>query len=167
VAEISAWMDWCHAAYSIKDAEAWVATRDDAWSAATEYSFAIEDPSGRFLGGCGLNRIDAVNQTANIGYWVRTSAAGRGVATEAVGQLVCFALGEPTFHRLEILAAVGNRASQRVAEKLGAAREGVLRERLRVRGERQDAVLFSILSTDLGVRSRRQQPATGSAQTSP
>jgi len=55
-----------------------------------------------------------------------------------------------TFHhtdivRLEIVVATGNVASQRVAERAGAQREGMLRRRLFVRGEFQDAVMFSMV----------------------
>jgi len=46
------------------------------------------------------------------------------------------------------LAATGNHASQRVAEKAGAVREGVLRKRLLVKGQTQDAVLYSLVAED-------------------
>jgi len=51
-------------------------------------------------------------------------------------------------NRLEILIAVDNRASQRVAEKVGAVREGVLRNRLVVRDKVHDAVMFSLIPSD-------------------
>jgi len=51
--------------------------------------------------------------------------------------------------RIEIIAAVDNLASQRVAEKAGAVREGLARKRLLVRGEPQDAFVFSLLPEDL------------------
>ena len=60
-----------------------------------------------------------------------------------------FGFEELGLHRIEIVAAVENIASQRVAEKAGAVREGVLRKRLLIRGESQDAVLFSLLPEDL------------------
>jgi len=47
--------------------------------------------------------------------------------------------------RLEILIAVGNIASQRVAEKAGAVREGTLRKRLLLHDEPHDAVMFSLI----------------------
>ena len=65
-------------------------------------------------------------QFANLGYWVRSSRAGRGVATTATLLTARFGLQTLALQRIEILAAVGNRASQRVAEKAGAKKEGVL-----------------------------------------
>lgn len=47
--------------------------------------------------------------------------------------------------RLEIVVAVGNATSQRVAEKAGALREGVLRARLRIHGAFHDAVMYSLV----------------------
>ena len=86
---------------------------------------------------------------ANLGYWVRTNSVGRGVATSATRLAARFGFEELGLHRIEIVAAVENIASQRVAEKAGALREGLLRKRLLIRGESQDAVLFSLLPEDL------------------
>jgi RimJ/RimL family protein N-acetyltransferase len=94
-----------------------------------------------------------VHQFGNLGYWVRTSAAGRGVASKASRLVARFGFEELGLHRIEILAAVSNVASQRVAEKIGAAREGVLRKRLLIRGEPQDAVMFSLVPEDLQSQS--------------
>jgi RimJ/RimL family protein N-acetyltransferase len=47
--------------------------------------------------------------------------------------------------RLEIVCAVGNVRSQRVAEKVGALKEGVLRNRLLLPSGPSDAVMFSLV----------------------
>lgn len=103
------------------------------------------------MGGVGLNFINRVHQVANLGYWVRTSAAGRGVATNAARLMARFGFEKIGLHRVEILAAVPNVASQRVAEKAGAIREAILRKRLLIGGESQDAVLFSLIPKDVGL----------------
>ena len=82
---------------------------------------------------------------ANLGYWVRTSATRRGVATRAVRELAGFAFRETDLVRLEIVVAIDNRASLRVAEKSGAIREGTANQRVRLHGRSQDAVVFAIL----------------------
>ncbi len=144
-AELRPWMPWCHPQYARSETQAWVEGRPAAWEAKTDFSFMIESESELILGGCGLNRIELDNGTANLGYWVRTSAAGKGVATRAAELLRDWAFANLELHRLEILVAVGNVASQRVAEKLGAVREGMLLQRLVLLGERHDAILYSIL----------------------
>jgi RimJ/RimL family protein N-acetyltransferase len=148
--ELSVWMPWCSANYSRADSETFVHSREAEWDKGEHYSFMIYDvESDLFLGGVGLNFINRVHKFANLGYWVRTSHVGRGVATVAVRLAARFGLVELDFNRLEILTAIGNTASQRVAEKVGARREGVLRKRLFIHDQTHDAVIFSLVAEDL------------------
>ena len=147
-AEVYPWLPWCHPEYVLGEAEEWASSRQELFDKGKEYSFVIRDGENRFLGGCGLNQISFVNRLANLGYWVRTTATGRGVATRAVRKLANFAFSETDLERLEIICVVGNKASQRVAEKSGAVREGVLRGRLFLHGRPQDAVMYSILRSE-------------------
>jgi len=145
VVEVSRWLDWCHPQYSLAEAEGWIRSRDPLAAEGREYSFAIVGgDEGRFLGGCGLNQINRVHRFANLGYWVRTSATGQGVATAAARQVAQFAFANTDLVRLEIVCAVGNDASQRVAARAGAVREGVLKDRLLVHGRPVDAVMYSL-----------------------
>ena len=150
VAEVSPWLPWCHAGYTIEETTAFVMARDEAWKNDEAYAFGVFDAgSGNYLGGVGLNFINRIHQCANLGYWVRSTQTGRGVAAAATRLAARFALEQLRLQRVEILAAVGNHASQRVAEKAGATREGVLRKRLLVNGRPQDAVLYSLVAEDL------------------
>jgi ribosomal-protein-serine acetyltransferase len=150
LAEVSRWLPWCHENYSIEESREFTSSRAMASQGDEWYSFAVfEREGGRFLGGVGLNFINRVHQMANLGYWVRTSAAGRGVATSATRAAARFGFEQLGLRRIEIVAAVDNIPSQRVAEKAGAAREGVLRQRLLICGKSMDAVLFSLVREDL------------------
>jgi len=80
-----------------------------------------------------------------LGYWVRTSAARRGVATTAVRQLVDWGFEHTDLVRMEVLVSTHNVASLRTASKAGAEREGVLRSRLWLHGLAHDAVVFSFI----------------------
>jgi RimJ/RimL family protein N-acetyltransferase len=101
------------------------------------------------LGSCGLNRLDWLTLYGNLGYWVRSSAAGTGVATAATRLLLDFAFERLGLFRVEIVAAVGNLASQRVAEKVGATREGCARNRCRGGGVQHDAYVYSVIPVDI------------------
>jgi len=151
IPEVSPWLGWCHEGYSIDETRDFLRSRADKAQGDEWYSFGVFDRNkgGRFLGGIGLNFINRVHQFGNLGYWVRTSAAGRGVASKAARLVAQFGFEELGLHRIEILAAISNIASQRVAEKIGAVREGVLRKRLLIRGEPHDAVMFSLVRADL------------------
>ena len=148
--EISPWLPWCHANYSIEESMSFVMARAEAWKNEDEYSFAVVDAkTGMFLGGVGLNQVNRVHQLCNLGYWVRTSCTGRGIASAAARLAARFGLEELKLQRIEIVAATGNHASQRAAEKAGAVREGVLRKRLLANGRAQDAILYSLIAEDL------------------
>lgn len=148
IAEVGFWLEWCHADYTIDESRGWIDHCVAARSEGREYNFAIVDGDGRFLGGCGLNRIERNHRVANLGYWVRTGAAGRGVATAATLLLAEFAFDQTNLNRLQILASTRNRASQRVAERTGARREAVVKDRLFLSGESHDAVQYALLRTE-------------------
>ncbi|MGE0610496.1 MAG: GNAT family N-acetyltransferase [Pirellulales bacterium] len=147
--ELQAWLPWCHAEYCREEAEQWVESRAAAWHRGTEYSFVIEQHGVEGLvGGCGLNQIDDLRLRANLGYWVQTSRTGHGLATAAARLLARWGLQNVGLQRVEIVAAVDNTASQRVAQKAGAVHEGVFRRRLRVHGHPHDARIYSLINED-------------------
>jgi RimJ/RimL family protein N-acetyltransferase len=148
LAELSPWMPWAHENYSETDAAAWVETMREASTSGTGYAFAVLDPAGRYAGTTSISRVNVVDGVANLGYWIRTSLVGRGLASTAVRQLVTWTLANTLLNRLEIVVAVGNLRSQRVAERLGAHRDAVLQKRIILDGLPTDAVLYSILRPD-------------------
>ncbi len=149
--ELSRWMpSWCHAGYTIEESRAFIMSRDEARAKAEEYSFGIFDARTLgYLGGVGLNHLVRESLYANLGYWVKTSCAGRGVASRATSLTARFGFEELGLQRIEIVAAVENVGSQRAAEKAGAVREGVLRKRIVLHGKTHDAVLYSLVAEDL------------------
>lgn len=145
LAELIPWMPWCHPGYSRAESAEWLGRRAGEWDAGLAFEFAIVDAvTGEYLGGCGVNQVNAMHGFANLGYWVRTSRTGRGVATAAARLVARFGLEEVGIERLEITVPVDNAPSLRVAEKLGAVREGVARRRLRLAAGMADAVMFSL-----------------------
>jgi ribosomal-protein-serine acetyltransferase len=148
--ELSRWLSWCHADYAIHETIEFLKARGDAFAKDGEHAFAIiERSSGRLVGGTGINQIDPAALRANLGYWLRTSATGLGYATEAARLVAQWALGPYGLERIEIVAAEGNDASRRVAERLGATREALARKRLRVHGASHAAYVFSLVREDL------------------
>jgi ribosomal-protein-serine acetyltransferase len=150
LAELSPWLPFAHKDYSIKESRAWIKKRPEEWKKGTAYEFAIIDArDGSYLGGCGLNGVDKENRRANLGYWVRTSRMGQGVAPSATLLLAKWGFKEISLKRIEILVATGNTRSLRVAEKAGAQREGILRNRLLINDKAHDAVMHSLIPQDL------------------
>jgi RimJ/RimL family protein N-acetyltransferase len=145
-AEISAWLPFAREDYAIEETRTWLKKSPKEWRRGTAYEFAILDAGdGKIIGGCGLNGIDKMNHRANLGYWVRTSHTGRGIAPAATLLLAKWGFDMLKLNRVEILVAVENARSLRVAEKAGAKREGILRNRLLIRNQGHDAVMHSLI----------------------
>lgn len=119
----------------------------DAARAGTGAAFAICDPDGRSFGHV-LVELRGAGR-ADVGYWLLPEGRGRGRATRAIGLVSRWALAQPGVARLQLWTVPGNTASQRVAERAGFQREGVLRAYGEVDGRRVDAVFYSLLPTDV------------------
>ena len=104
----------------------------------------LDATSEELLGGVHIYQAHKPS-IGEIGYAVFQHARGRGVATRSVRLLANWALQNLGYQRLQIWTFVGNAASQRVAEKVGFKRDRVLRSYADIRGERVDAVMFSLL----------------------
>lgn len=154
------WMPWCHVGYTEQESRDWIRTTIEGHITGTMFDFAVFDTHGRFAGACGLNQIRSNDRYANLGYWIRTSACGQGLAGAAALRVGEWAFANTNLNRLEILVAVGNTASQRVAQKLNAHYEGRLRSRVMLHGDPTDAHLYSIVRSDLP-----QSMFTGSTST--
>jgi ribosomal-protein-serine acetyltransferase len=146
VETVGKWMDWCHAEYSIDEARTWIESCQQNSAAGTAYEFALVDPTtGEFFGGAGVNQINTAHNFANIGYWVRQSLQGRGIATAAVRHLIEFAFTELKLTRVELVIRPDNLPSRRVAEKVGAALESIARNRIVSYGEAWEGAIYSLV----------------------
>jgi RimJ/RimL family protein N-acetyltransferase len=149
VASIGRWLPWCHDGYSETDAGAWIAHCSEAWSKGDHYTFAIFGAeSQRFLGAVGINHRNPEHNFASIGYWVRESARGQGIAARAGRLVVKFGFDAAKLTRIEIVAAVDNLASRRTAENIGARFEGIACNRLSTPLGIVDAAMYALTPSD-------------------
>ena len=100
--------------------------------------------SGVVFGGGTLHHLDPERGLIELGYWLFPWARGRGIATKVARVLAehAFALG---IHRVAAYVTVGNLASERVLERAGFTREGVIRSMPKSGGCRVDKTIFSLL----------------------
>jgi len=132
--------------YTEADGRAFVARCDEVWDPQHVLPFAIADAGDdRLLGAIELR----VGEIGSIGYWMAPDERGRGIATRALRLLSRWALADGGVERLELTTHPLNVASQRVAEKVGFVREGLLRSHMRFAEGRRDSVIFSLLPGDL------------------
>jgi RimJ/RimL family protein N-acetyltransferase len=130
---------------------AWLKRYEQGHEDGTRAGFAIVDEAdGAFLGLIAFVRIDREGREAEAGYIVAPQARGRGIAVRALCMLTDWALQELELERVELRISAGNFASERVAERCGFVREGVLRSVHFKQGLRSDLAVYSRLASDSG-----------------
>lgn len=149
VSSVEPWMPWCHEAYSMDEARAWFAQCEQNLQSGAACDLGIFDRDERtLLGSIGINQINPQHKIGNIGYWVRQTRQRRGIATRAVRIMADYGFRELQLTRLEIVIALGNDASRRVAEKAGATFECIARNRLILRDGPVPAAVYSLIPQD-------------------
>jgi len=145
--ELNEWLPWAHIGYSKGDAANYIRDSIKSWREERAYDFTarrLDDPD-RHIGNVSVWFVSRSFKTGEIGYWVRTDETSAGVATEIAARTLKIAFEELKMHRVILRIAIGNRASERVAEKLGFFREGILREEIKVRGKWLDHSVWGLL----------------------
>ena len=93
------------------------------------FVWRIWEPEGRtMVGSIDLHSFDWDVPCGEIGYWLRTSHTGRGLAREAVGAVLELAWEELGLLRVEARCDTRNERSWRLVERLGFTFEGVARD---------------------------------------
>lgn len=121
------WMPWADHVPTLAEAEENYRKAEEAFKAGTDNQLHILlKDSLTLVGSSGLHRADWTVPKVEIGYWVRTSCAGKGYATEAVREITRYALEELQAKRVEIRMSSANLRSRRIPERLGFTLEGIL-----------------------------------------
>jgi RimJ/RimL family protein N-acetyltransferase len=100
--------------------------------------------TGVIFGGGTLHHLDPKRSVIEIGYWLYPRARGRGIATKVARALAeyAFTLG---IQRVAAYVELGNISSERVLERAGFTREGIIRSLPKSEGRRVDKTIFSLL----------------------
>jgi ribosomal-protein-serine acetyltransferase len=164
--ELNQWLPWARLDYSKADAVTYIRDSIKSWREERAYDFAIRrvDEPDRHIGNISVWFISRSFKTGEIGYWVRTDETAQGIATEVAARALQIAFDELRMHRVILRIAVGNRASERVAEKLGFFREGILREEIKVRGEWLDHSVWGLLEHEYRKNWQIYQKLIGKAE---
>jgi ribosomal-protein-serine acetyltransferase len=143
---LARWLPWV-AAYDVSAALAFIRTTHRQVAGNDGFQSAIVC-DGAIAGVVGFHHVDWQNRATSIGYWLSADHEGRGTMTEAVRALLDHAFHVWRLERVEIQAAVENRRSRAVPERLGFREEGI-----RTRAERHgdqfvDLVIYALLAGD-------------------
>lgn len=130
------------------DFESFLSGADAAYAMSTTYYWAIEHKDeGSVIGEIFVDDFSERNGWCEIDYKIGTKYWGQGFAVEALQAVISFLFCQVHFNRIQAKCAVRNTASERVMQKAGMHREGVLRKYFRCKNsdEYDDVVMYSVL----------------------
>lgn len=143
-AYLSKWLPWVKSMRSVGDEAQFLQHAIIEMDAGILWMATIV-VNGEVAGMIDIHEINVQRHSGQIGYWIDKGFSGREIMSESLQQVINIAKKKFKIHRLELITDVQNGASQRVAEKNGFKREGIMRDYLPpIRDENyHDAVLFS------------------------
>ena len=111
------------------------------------YSFLIfKDDDKDLVGGINIFNVRrGASQSASLGYWVGKRHSRKGYMYEALKILLPSLFIDLRLHRIEAAVLKNNKPSRKLLEKVGFIEEGVSRAYLKIDGEWQDHVMYSLL----------------------
>lgn len=116
-------MEFYAAPKTREQAAAWIAWNERNYATDGFGLWIIETHEGEFVGDCGLTWQDVNGvRKVEVGYHVGVAHQGQGLATEAAQACLDFARRQPDLREVVAIIHPSNRASQRVAEKIGMLR---------------------------------------------
>jgi RimJ/RimL family protein N-acetyltransferase len=146
------WMPWAHdEPQSLDEKVALLRLFRGNFDLGEDFVYGIfSADESEVLGGTGLHTRTGEG-ALEIGYWIRASAAGRGLGTTVAAALTKVGIEGGEVERIEIRVDPANEVSCRIPRGLGFREEGILRRRLPTAdgSPRRDAVVFSLLAEEL------------------
>lgn len=138
-------------------------TVEDVWDEIGWYRSILENgtgirwgitlkDSGKVIGSCGFLNMLAKHYRAEVGFELSKDYWGKGIASEALEAVVKYGYHHFPLERIEALIEPANLPSQKLVEKLGFSREGLLRHYEFTCGKFDDLYMYSILKEDLNIK---------------
>ncbi len=152
------WLPWLDTSRSPDDTLAFIRmaldqfANNDGFAAGIWYRDAV-------VGTIGFHKVDWLNRSVEIGYWLAADCQGKGIVTRACVAFIDHALFEWHLHRVQIRCAVGNSKSCRIPERLGFVREGMQRHAEFLYDHYADLIVYGMLESEwkekrLSIRSQ-------------
>lgn len=129
----------------------WLSTAGEAYGHSETWYWAIvEKTGGEVIGEIFVDDFSARNGWCELDWKIGSNFWHKGYATEAAAAIVRYLLDKVGFHRIQAKCSVENPASERVMQKTGMVREGVLRGYFYTKDNRWcDVVLYALCSGDI------------------
>jgi ribosomal-protein-serine acetyltransferase len=102
----------------------------------------------RIIGGIGMHHWDLPTKRAQLGYWISEEWEGKGVMNICLTRFIDFLFEKIGLHKIEIHFVPANKHSAKVAARLGAKVEGVIRQCCIRNGQIEDIVMTGLLKSE-------------------
>ena len=146
-AHLRKWLPWVDANRTLNDSLGWIQFQLDQFAKGMSLNAGVFS-HGALVGICGYHSIDWANRRTAIGYWLAADRQGKGLMSRAVRALTTHAFVSLQLNRLEIRAAMENKRSRAIPEKLGYKFEGQCRQAEWLNGRFVDHAVYSMLASE-------------------
>ena len=136
------WLPFIDSNKSLADTEAFIKSTMKQFSENNGFQAGIWSDD-KIAGVIGFHQINWNNKSTSIGYWL-----GKGFETTSVNAFVNHAFTELNLNRGEIRAAVENKKSRAIPERLNFSEEGRIRQSEWLYDHYVDHIVYGMLAED-------------------
>lgn len=141
------WMQWYDLVKTVEDSLQNIEANIEGWELKTDLHLGVYY-DGKMAGMISLHNINHIVRKAAMGYWLDKEHEGKGIITRSAKSLLATGFEELGLNRIVIGAAVTNRRSRAIPERLGFRLEGVLRQNILLHGTYHDMAVYSMLKSE-------------------
>lgn len=141
------WLPFIDYNKSVVDTEAFIKSTMKQFSENNGFQAGIWS-NEQIAGVIGFHQINWNNKSTSIGYWLGKGFEGSGLMTKSVHAFVNYAFTELKLNRVEIRAAVGNKKSRAIPERLNFTEEGRIRQSEWLYNHYVDHIVYGMLAED-------------------
>ncbi|WP_025117629.1 GNAT family N-acetyltransferase [Lysinibacillus fusiformis] len=135
---------------NIKDVEEEIEWYKSIYKEATGVRWGITmKDTGTVIGSCGFLNMLTKHYRAEVGYELSKAYWGQGIASEALEAVVHYGFQHLQLERIQALIEPANISSQKLVERQGFLKEGLLRHYEYTCGKFDDLLMYSILKNDM------------------
>lgn len=153
------WLPWLDLTRAVDDTRMFIEGTQQQLAVNNGFQAGLWN-QGRLVGVIGYHRIDWLNRSTSIGYWLGEEFQGRGMMTKACRAMVSYAFDRYHLHRVEIRCAEGNVKSRAIPERLGFLPEGKIREAEWLYDHFVDHMVYGMLAPDWFEREVQYQASS-------
>lgn len=141
------WLPWLDSTTTVEHTKAFIRGCLTGYAMSKSMTTVILY-EGKIVGTASFNSFNHANKIAYIGYWLAEEYQGKGIMTNVTKALTDYAFHHLRFNKVEIHAAVENKKSRSIPERLGFVQEGTIRQAEWLYDHYVDHVVYGMLASE-------------------